>query len=92
MLTYFCRTDSCIVAMENIGFTFSYSTIKMLYWMCKEADLKLTWHQIEHAVRRNFGGLEQFDPLRVFRNKVIMPPVTDLSHFPQQVCMDGRLL
>lgn len=59
--------------------------------MCKEADLKLTWHQIEHAVRRNFGGLEQFDPLIVFRNKVIMPRETDLSHFPQQVYMDSSL-
>ena len=79
------------MAVENIHSTFSYSTIKMLYWMCKEAELKLSWHQIEHAVRRNFGGLEQFDPLKVFRNKVIMPHVTDLSHFPQQVYMDSSL-
>ena len=63
----------------------------MLYWMCKEAELRLTWHQVEHAVRRNFGGLEQFDPLKVFRSKVIMPRTIDLSHIPQQVCMDSSL-
>ena len=63
----------------------------MLYWMCKEAELRLTWHQIEHAVKRNFGGLEQLDPLEVFKGKLNMPTMVNLSNFPQQVCMESSL-
>jgi len=63
----------------------------MLYWMCKEAELRLTWHQIEHAVKRNFGGLEQLDPLEVFKSKLNMPTMVNLSDFPQQVCMESSL-
>ena len=59
----------------------------MLYWMCKEAELTLTWHQIEHAVKRNFGGFEEFDPLETFRRKVIMPRTVDMSQHSKQVGM-----
>lgn len=64
----------------------SPSTIKMLYWMCKEAELTLTWHHIEHAVKRNFGGFDEFDPLLAFSRKVIMPRGVELSQYSKQVC------
>ena len=38
-----------------------FSLIKMLYSMCKKAGCRLTWQQMEHAIRRNFGGLESED-------------------------------
>ncbi len=29
-----------------------------------------TWRQIEHAVKRNFDGLDNVDPMRVFDRKI----------------------
>ena len=25
------------------------------------------WHELEHAIRRNFGGLVEGDPVRIFK-------------------------
>lgn len=62
------------------------SLIKMLYWMCeKSGGRPLTWPQFEHAVRRNFGGLESKDlnPFKEFKERInlISIPVdlTDVS-------------
>eukprot|EP00731_Ephydatia_muelleri_P030050 Em0021g573a len=56
-----------------------YSLIKMLYWMCgkNEAGQSLTWQQVEHAVRRNFGG-EDFEPITEFEKK-IRPYLSDAA-------------
>ena len=45
------------------------SLIKMLYWMCHKSNRPPTEQQLEHAIRRNFGGLEQKDlnPLEIFK-------------------------
>ena len=40
--------------------------MKMLYWMCKEADCSPNSAQISHVVLRNFSGHEGFDPLKMF--------------------------
>ena len=65
-----------------------FSLIKMLYYMCEKTDLPPTWPQVEHAIRRNFGGMEldSFDPLSEFTKRIQMshdPP--DLSNVPPQV-------
>ena len=42
----------------------------MLYWMCKNSGgHPLTGPQLEHAIQRNFGGLEseKLKPLEVFQ-------------------------
>ncbi len=36
-----------------------YSLIKMLYWMCEKSRMPPTWPQLQHAIQRNFGGLEE---------------------------------
>ena len=38
--------------------------------MCKVSDDHLTWQQLEHAIKRNFGGFqsEELDPFAVFEN------------------------
>ena len=33
----------------------------MLYWMCKETEMQLTGPQLQHAIKRNFGGLDSND-------------------------------
>ena len=60
----------------------------MLYWMCEKSGASPTWAQLEHAIRRNFGGLEseELDPLKIFMNK--LPTLRDppeLSGIPEEV-------
>ena len=46
----------------------------MLYYMCKKSGLPPTWPQLEHAIRRNFGGLEseEWDPFMEFEKQIFM--------------------
>ena len=59
------------------------SLIKMLYWMIKKTNQPLTMRQLEHAVKRNFGGLDndEVDALKIFKKKIhiahVNPDVTD---------------
>ena len=59
----------------------------MLYWMCEQSDTPLTAPQLEHAIRRNFGGWEDedLDPLKVFRARVRATEPPDLSPYTQEV-------
>lgn len=57
--------------------------VKMLYWMCKEADCHPNKMQIEHVVLRNFSGFdnEGFAPMEIFEKSALsqlsMPPSKD---------------
>ena len=59
------------------------SLIKMLYWMIKKTNQPLTMKQLEHAVKRNFGGLDndEVDALEIFKKKIhiaqVKPDITD---------------
>ena len=63
-----------------------FSMMKMLYWMCKEADCSPNSVQISHVVLRNFSGYEGFgfDPLRIFwescRSCHVQPRVADFEN------------
>ena len=41
----------------------------MLYAMCQKSKDKPTWPQLEHAIKRNFGGLEteKLNPFNEFK-------------------------
>ena len=62
----------------------------MLYWMCKKTDMPLTGPQMEHAIRRNFGGLEDssLDPVEIFRTKLKgkLNDNPDMSSIAIEVC------
>ena len=48
----------------------------MLYWMCKKSGgLPLTWPQMKHAIKRNFGGLKSkdWDPFDEFEKRLNLP-------------------
>ena len=45
-----------------------FSLIKMLYWMCKNTDCEPTEKQLEHAIKRNFGGLADLNTFEIFQN------------------------
>ena len=66
---------------------FSFSLIKMLYWLCEKSDRYPTWPQLEHVIRRNFGGLEDegFVPLEEFRKRMPNREIPDLALIPPEV-------
>ena len=49
----------------------------MLYWMIKKTNKSLTMKQLEHAVKRNFGGLDnnEVDALQIFKKRIHIPHV-----------------
>jgi len=59
----------------------------MLYWMCEKSRLPLTWPQLEHAIYRNFGGMEsdELDPLEEFKRRIHIRGVPDLQSIPKEV-------
>ena len=62
-----------------------HSLIKMLYWICeKSATRPLNWQALEYAIRRNFSGLDEFDPFDEFRKRISLPSDATIDYF--QVC------
>lgn len=90
----FYRSEQYQLIWEEVIFlSFLCSLIKMLYYMCHKSNRLPTKLQLEHAIKRNFGGLETKDlnPFQEFAN-LIAPPqeqnMDDISyevnHFLQQ--------
>ena len=48
----------------------------MVFAIAAKSEQKPTWNQLEHAIRRNFGGLEEGKPVRIFKQYF---PVTEVS-------------
>ncbi|XP_041346956.1 E3 ubiquitin-protein ligase rnf213-alpha-like, partial [Gigantopelta aegis] len=42
----------------------------MVYAFAAKQHRPLCWHQLEHSVLRNFGGLDTVDPVKVFQEKI----------------------
>ena len=66
----------------------------MLYWMCdKSGGQPLSWPQLEHAIKRNFGGLEseQFNPFEVFKKEIgyRQDKNQDYVDVPEEVCLES---
>ena len=51
---------------EYYGLRDFYSLIKMLVFLCNEEESNLTPAILEHAVLRNFGGVSDVDPVKIF--------------------------
>ena len=43
------------------------SLIKMVYAIAAKSQQRPRWHELEHAIRRNFGGLIEGDPVETFK-------------------------
>ena len=54
-------------------YSFLFSLIKMLYNMCNKSERHPTWQQLEHAIKRNFGGFEseELNPFEVFEEHLV---------------------
>ncbi|XP_078381354.1 E3 ubiquitin-protein ligase rnf213-alpha-like isoform X3 [Oculina patagonica] len=64
---------------EFFGLRDFYSLVKMVYKLAEEHGREPRWPEIEHAIRRNFGGLDEIDPVDVFKRQ-----------FKQQFSLGGR--
>lgn len=55
--------------------------------MCDKSESQPTWQQLEHAIRRNFGGLDgtELDPLEVFKQNLPSNESPDLSQVKPNV-------
>ena len=42
----------------------------MVYAFAAKQHRPLCWHQLEHSVLRNFGGLDTVDPVQIFKDHV----------------------
>ena len=53
--------------MVTILFISSISLVKMVYKIAEKLNREPAWKDIERAIRRNFGGLDEIDPVEIFR-------------------------
>ncbi|KAI6652351.1 E3 ubiquitin-protein ligase [Oopsacas minuta] len=58
---------------EYFGLRDFYSLIKMLVFICHDANTTLNRTILQHAVKRNFGGVSDVDPVKVFEETVKLP-------------------
>ena len=53
------------------AFIFTHSLIKMVTGFCRITGQPPTWYELQHAIKRNFGGLDEVDPVKVFERYLI---------------------
>ncbi|XP_053396017.1 E3 ubiquitin-protein ligase rnf213-alpha-like [Mercenaria mercenaria] len=52
---------------EFFGLRDFYSLVKMVFSFVEQSKKAPTWHQMLHAIKRNFEGLDQVDPVESFK-------------------------
>jgi len=61
---------------------FGFSLVKMVYGFVERSKKKPTWWEMLHAIRRNFGGLDEINPELCFRKHL-----TNIIHINAPVCL-----
>ena len=51
----------------------------MLYWMCEQSGKPPTGAQLRHAIMRNFGGMQEFNPYLEFEERLSDISLDDTS-------------
>ena len=67
----------------------------MLYWMCEKTKKPPYGPQLVHAIRRNFGGLRELDPEKMFRKQLPSdidepPDLTNIDPDVSATCIGYR--
>ncbi|XP_060586365.1 E3 ubiquitin-protein ligase rnf213-alpha-like [Ruditapes philippinarum] len=75
---------------EFYGLRDFYSLVKMVYGFVEKSKQRPTWHEMLHAILRNFGGLDQVNPVRSFREN--LSKVVQFDERPKQTDPDCRPL
>lgn len=68
-------------------FVLCCSLIKMVYAVAAKSGQRPMWNQVEHAVRRNFGGLVEGEPVEIFKRHF---QITDVSIKKQKIPTRGK--
>ena len=50
-------------------FALCCSLVKMVYAIAAKSGQRPMWNQLEHAIRRNFGGLVEGEPVEIFKRR-----------------------
>ncbi|KAJ8315842.1 hypothetical protein KUTeg_007992 [Tegillarca granosa] len=69
--SYLALFEKALELREFFGLRDFYSLLKMVYAFAEKKIQRPTWRQLEHAIRRNFGGLDKVDPVEVFATKLV---------------------
>ncbi|XP_022783821.1 E3 ubiquitin-protein ligase rnf213-alpha-like [Stylophora pistillata] len=56
---------------EFFGLRDFYSLVKMVYKIAEEQRREPRWPEVEHAIRRNFGGLDEIKPVEMFKHSAL---------------------
>ncbi|XP_020630790.1 E3 ubiquitin-protein ligase rnf213-alpha-like [Orbicella faveolata] len=64
---------------EFFGLRDFYSLIKMVYSIVAKSGERPRWHQLEHAIKRNFGGLVEGEPVEIFKRHYRGPDEEDFA-------------
>ncbi|XP_052765375.1 E3 ubiquitin-protein ligase rnf213-alpha-like isoform X1 [Mya arenaria] len=62
--------EATVVLREFYGLRDFYSLIKMLFAFIERSRKNPTWCELEHCIKRNFGGLPQVDSVKHFRENL----------------------
>ncbi|XP_068735057.1 LOW QUALITY PROTEIN: E3 ubiquitin-protein ligase rnf213-alpha-like [Montipora capricornis] len=55
---------------EFFGLRDFYSLIKMVYAIAAKSGQRPGWNELEHAIKRNFGGLTERKPVEIFKRQM----------------------
>ena len=58
-----------------------YSLVKMVHAIATREKRKLTKGELHAAIRRNFGGLAELDPVDIFKEHLTKEDVRRQSYF-----------
>ncbi|XP_021363666.1 E3 ubiquitin-protein ligase rnf213-alpha-like isoform X2 [Mizuhopecten yessoensis] len=68
--------ESALKMREFFGLRDFYSLLKMVYAFADQKKEIPTWHQMQHAIMRNFGGMDDIDPVSVFEQVLTTVDIT----------------
>lgn len=77
---------------EFFGLRDFYSLLKMVYAFADQKKRRPTWHQLQHAIRRNFGGMDTIDPVEVFMGELKTINITERRHSDDPDCSPAGLI
>ena len=58
---------SYVLEVIHLFLSLYASLIKMVYAIAAKSQQRPRWHELEHAIKRNFGGLIEGDPVEIFK-------------------------
>ncbi|KAL5009497.1 hypothetical protein ScPMuIL_011802, partial [Solemya velum] len=70
--SYLDLFDKALDLREFFGLRDFYSLVKMVYAFAEHSNSTPTWHQLKHAILRNFGGLEIVNPVEAFKKNLVI--------------------